>query len=113
MEQRAAGVAVGRVDEPARRKGRQSELVRAALGGQAPVHDGERTLGVGAVDASREREVSAQPVVAGLVVELVGDAQEALVGAQLERGHDRDSARSSSERSEQARSSPIAHAGHV
>ena len=38
------------------------------------------------VDGRRQREVRAQPMVARPVVELVRDAEEALAGAQLERG---------------------------
>ena len=86
MHEREPDRAVGRVDEAARRERRQAELVGAALGGEPAVHDRERALGVGAVDRRGQREVRAQPMVARAVVELVRDAQEALAGAQLERG---------------------------
>ncbi len=77
-----------RVDEAARREGGQAELVGAALGGEPSVYDRERTFRIGAVDGYREREVRAQPVVARPVVDLVGDAHERLVGAELERRAD-------------------------
>ena len=89
MHEREPGVAVGRVDEAARRERRQAVLVHAAFGGEAAVHDRERALGVGAVDRRGQREVRAQAVVARAVVELVRDAQEPLAGAQLERGASR------------------------
>ena len=76
VDQREAGGAVGRVDEPARRKCRQADLVRAAFGGESTMHHGERALGVRAVDPGRKREVGAQPVVASWIVDLVRDAQE-------------------------------------
>ena len=92
VEQREPGVAVGAVDEPARHERGQAELVRAALGGEPAVHDRERALGVGAVDRRGEREVGAQAVVAHAVVELDVHAEEALAGAQLERGDARSTA---------------------
>ena len=90
MDERETGVAVGRVDESPRRERRQPVLRNATFGGEAAVHDGERALGVGSGRPGREREVGAEPMVAGAVVELVGDAQEAFAGAQLERRAHRD-----------------------
>ena len=45
--------AVGAVDEAPGDERREPDLVRAALGGEAAVHDGERALGVGPGDAAR------------------------------------------------------------
>ena len=59
-----------RVDQPARDERRERHLVRAALGREAPRHDGERAFGVGVVDACRQREVRAEPMVVAAVVEL-------------------------------------------
>ena len=91
----------------------QAELVRAALGGEAAVHDRERALGVGAGHRRGQREVGAQPVVAHAVVELGAHTHEALAGAQLEgRAHvDGDASRRCARVHE--RSSPTACAGHV
>ena len=58
--------------------------MRAALGGEAAVHDRERALGVGAVDRRGQREVRAQPVVAARGCRARVHAQEPLAGAQLE-----------------------------
>ena len=92
MDQRQTdGVVAGRrraVDEAARDEGGQAHFVRTTLHGEAPSHDRERALGVGAVDARGQREVRAQAVVARMVVELGVDAHVPLAGAQLERGAD-------------------------
>ena len=90
VQQREALLAVGAVDEATRHERRQAHLVRPALRGEPAVHDGERALGVGALDRRGEREVGAETVVAAAVVELGVDPQEALAGAQLERGADLD-----------------------
>ena len=57
-----------------------------AFGDEAAVDDGERALGVGAVDRGGEREVRPQAVVARTVVELVRDPHEPFAGPQLEDG---------------------------
>ena len=74
------------------------------------MHDRERALGVGAVDAAGQREVGAQPVVADLVVELDVHPEEPLAGAQLEGRHHVDETGSSLRRAHD-RSSPTACAG--
>ena len=85
MQEREPGVAVGRVDEAPRRERRQPELVRAAFGREAAVHDRERALGVGARRPAPAAGSARAAGGRGAVVELVRDAQEALAGAELER----------------------------
>ena len=84
--------------------------MRAALGGEAAVHDRERALGVGAVDRGREREVRAQAVIARAIVELDVHPQEPFAGAQLEVVTMSALTRSSL-RALHERSSPTARAG--
>ena len=89
----------------------QAELVHAALGREAAVHDRERALRVGAVDRGGQREVRAQAVVACAVVDLVRDAQEPFAGPELERGAHGGSAPSRRCGGVHARTSPTAYAG--
>ena len=114
VHEREPDGAVGRVDEAARRERREPVLVRAALGGRAP-----RCTTANAHSASEpatargEREVRAEPVVARSVVELVRDPQEALAGAELERGRDGHRHRLVAARTSTSGRRRCACAGHV
>ena len=69
--------------ETAGREGAHRSLRRAALGVEAPAHDGERALRFGVVGRLGQREADPEPVVAGLVVDHRADPDEVLTGAYL------------------------------
>ena len=76
----------GAVDEPARHERGQTRFPWTALRVEPPAHDRERALRVGPCDWPGQREVGPQPMVAGPVVELGPNAQEALAGPELQGG---------------------------
>ena len=79
------GEATGGHEAPGR-EGGKAELVGPALGVEAPVHDGEGALGVGALGRLGQGQVHPQPVVRGRVDEAGRHPHDALVGAHLDVG---------------------------
>ena len=113
MEHREPDAAAPSVDEPARDERRKAELVRATLRVEAAVHDRERALGVGARDASREREVRAEPVVAAPGCRSRSGRARTARRAAARAWSPTSTRTSSSARPVHRRSSPIARRGEV
>ena len=76
-----------RIDPSVRGVGGQRLLVVAALAGHAALDDGELPLGMADLGAPWKGRDKAHPVILGAVVEGDRHAQERIVGAELQLGH--------------------------